>query len=96
MEPMTCSNCGAPINLKLGKCEYCGTIYHIGWSQDRLKQLEIEQINYYNNQIANLQTQIAQAEFSQRNAYLQTCIINSLPQGSYPYKGVVNSCKNMK
>lgn len=88
MESLKCPNCGAPINVKLGKCEYCGAVFHRGWDEDRLNQLKQEKISDYNNQIANLQTQITQAELSMRNAYLQTCIIDSLQQRFYyTYRG---------
>lgn len=77
MEPMICSNCGAPINLKLGKCEYCDTIYHIGWDEVRILQLNEEKINNYRKEIIRLQTQVSPVKLDKyifHNLYLMTNI----------------------
>lgn len=86
MESLKCPNCGAPINLKLGKCEYCDTIYHIGWDEARLLQLNKEKINDYKKEIIHLQTQASQVELDKyifHNLHLMTNINKPESLGFY-------------
>lgn len=64
MESLKCPNCGAPINIKLDKCEYCESVFHIGWNKDRLNQLGQEKIDDYTKQITILQKQLKQTKFT--------------------------------
>ena len=58
LEILTCPNCGAPINLQSGKCDYCDTVFHIGWSKERLLQLHEEKIKEYKEEIEKLKISI--------------------------------------
>jgi len=75
-----CPNCGAPV--KSYKCEYCDTIFHYGWSPERIEQLQKEKIEYYQKRIEELSTEFLQADLIARTNFQNYNIRQSLQ-----YKG---------
>ena len=71
-----CPNCGAPI--KNYKCEYCDTIFHQGWTSERIEEIQRMKIEYYKEQIKELTKQFCQADLETRNKFLNYNIKQSL------------------